>query len=146
MITEAPLELKKYFFPLVHVAADPEYEPGNGQDKVNFDVRTSVTRADKNDIYQVAVEIIAEPEDEDHRIPYSIHLIGIGLFSVSEKWDDPERLLNINGASMIYSAAREFLITVTARGPWNPVILPTISFRSDDIQPENASRKKGENA
>lgn len=132
MVIQAPLEIKRYFFPLVHVAADPQYELGTGMDKVNFDVRTSVTK-DENDLYQVAVEIIAEPEDEKHRIPYSIHLIGVGLFTVSEKWKEPEKILKINGASMIYSAAREFLITVTARGPWPPVILPTISFKDDDI-------------
>ena len=131
MVTQALLEIKRYFFPLVHVAADPQYDPGSGMEKVNFDVRTSVTK-DENDLYQVAVEIIAEPEDEEHRIPYSIHLIGVGLFTVSKEWKEPERLLKINGASMIYSAAREFLITVTARGPWQPVILPTISFKDDE--------------
>ena len=130
-VARAPLELKRYFFPLVHVAADPQYEPESGMEKVNFDVRTSLTK-DENDLYQVAVEIIAEPEDEEHRIPYSIHLIGVGLFTVSKEWKEPERLLKINGASMIYSAAREFLITVTARGPWQPVILPTISFKDDE--------------
>ncbi len=130
-VAKAPLELKRYFFPLVHIAADPQYEPEKGMERVNFDVRTSLTK-DENDLYQVAVEIIAEPEDEEHRIPYSIHLIGVGLFSVSKEWKEPERLLKINGASMIYSAAREFLITVTARGPWQPVILPAISFRGDD--------------
>ena len=146
MIAQAPLELKRYFFPLIHVAADPQYEPGRGEDKVNFDVKTSVTREENNDIYQVAVEIIAEPEDEDHRIPYSIHLIGVGLFAVSENWDDPEKLLKINGASMIYSAAREFLITVTSRGPWPPVILPTISFKSDGILSENEAKEEKGNA
>ena len=131
MITRAPLEIKRHFFPLVHVAADPQYEPGRRTDKANFDVRTSVTKGEKG-IYQVAVEITAEPEDENHRIAYSIHLIGVGLFTVSGKWKEPEKLLRINGASMIYSAAREFLITVTARGPWPPVMLPAISFKDRD--------------
>jgi len=142
MIARAPLELKKYFFPLVHVAADPEYEPEKGNDKVHFDVNTSITRDEKNDLFQITLEILAEPENEDCRIPYSIQLTGVGLFTVSKKWKEPERLLRINGASIIYSAAREFLITVTSRGPWPPVILPTISFR--DPEGPKASPSKEE--
>ncbi len=128
MVARAPIELKKYFFPFVHVAADPQYEPGKEADKAHFDVRTSITKDEGNNLYQVTVEIVAQPEDEDSRIPYSIHLIGVGLFGVDDKWEEHEKLLRINGASIIYSAAREFLITVTSRGPWPPVILPTISF------------------
>ena len=140
MIKKAPIELKRYFFPLVHVAADPQYEPGKGQDKVNFDVRTAIARDEQNDLFQVTVEIVAEPENEESLIPYSIQLIGVGLFTVNKDWKEPEKLLRINGASMIYSAAREFLITITSRGPWPPVILPTISFCE-----EESSKTSGDN-
>lgn len=139
MVAQAPLEIKKYFFPLVHVAADPQYNPerhGSEANKVEFDVRTSVIK-NEDDLYQVAVEIVAQPVDENHRIPYSVHLIGVGLFTVSKAWKNPEKLLRVNGASMIYSAAREFLITITARGPWNPVILPTVSFLDKEATRDN---------
>lgn len=129
MIAKVPLELKQYFFPFVHVAADPQYEPEKGKDKAHFDVKTAVIKDEKNDLYQVTVEITDEPENENSRIPYSVKLIGVGLFSVTPKWQEPEKLLRINGASIIYSAAREFLITITSRGPWPPVILPAISFK-----------------
>jgi preprotein translocase subunit SecB len=127
MRVKPPFSLKQYFFPLVHVAADPQYEPSNKEISPHFDVKVGVTKDEKNNLYQVNLEIMAEPENEDNRIPYSIHLICVGLFTVSDE-TEAEKLLRINGASLIYSAAREFLLSITARGPWQPVMLPTISF------------------
>jgi len=40
------------------------------------------------------------------------------------------KLLRINGSSILYSSAREFLITVTSRMPYGALILPTVSFNS----------------
>jgi len=123
-----PLELKKYFFPFVQVAADPEYDLSFQDPRPRFEVRTTVEHDEENGIYQVVLEITAEPEDEDSKIPYSIRLITVGLFAVDERFPDREKLLKVTGASLLYSAAREFIITVTSRGPWPQVIIPTISF------------------
>jgi len=131
MISAPPLELKRYFFPYVQVAADAEYEPSENEIETNFEVKTSIEQDETNDIYQVVLEIITEPEDEESKIPYTIHLITIGLFTVDEGFPDKEELLRITGASMLYSAAREFLITVTSRGPWPPIFIPTFSFLPD---------------
>ncbi len=128
MTSVPPLELKKYFFPFVQVAADAEYEPSAQKISPHFEVRTTVEHDEENGIYQVALEIIAEPEDENSKIPYSIHLITVGLFTVDENFPEREELLKVTGASLLYSAAREFIITVTSRGPWSQVIIPTISF------------------
>ena len=146
MLTAAPLELKKYFFPYVQVAADAEYAPSGKEIMPNFEVKTSVDYDETNHVYQVVLEIIAEPEDEKSKIPYSINLIAVGLFTVNEKFADPKRLLRITGASMLYSAAREFIITVTSRGPWPYVVIPTVSFlpqnkKQDEV--ENKCSEKG---
>ncbi|MDD2388987.1 MAG: protein-export chaperone SecB [Desulfobacterales bacterium] len=132
MLTAPPLELKKYFFPYVKIVADVEYEPSEKEITPNFEVKTSVEHSETNHIYQVGLEIIAEPEDEKSKIPYSIRLVVVGLFTVNEKFPDPNKLLKINGASMLYSAAREFVITVTSRGPWPHVVIPTVSFLPQD--------------
>ncbi len=137
MTSVPPLELKKYFFPFVQVAADAEYEPSSQKVSPHFEVRTTVKHDEENGIYQVALEIIAEPEDEDSRIPYSIRLITVGLFTVDENFPDREKLLKVTGASLLYSAAREFIITVTSRGPWPQVILPTRSFLQQETKKIN---------
>ena len=80
MATPPPLELIKYFFPYVQVAADADYEPSENEIEANFEVRTTISQNEDetDDVYQVVVEIIAEPENENSRIPYAIHLIAVG--------------------------------------------------------------------
>jgi preprotein translocase subunit SecB len=128
MITDAPLQLKQYFFPHVEVTADAQFKSTKKPIKPFFDVKTYVDNDENNGLYQVMLEITVEPENDKSRVPYSIHLVAVGLFEVRPDFPDPEKLLGITGASMIYSAAREYIITITARGPWPKFILPTISF------------------
>ena len=142
-----PLTLKKYFFPFVQVAADAEFDSSEGVPEIAIETKVAIEKAPDNDTYQVMLEITVFPENEKKKIPYSIHLIAVGLFSVSKEWDDPEKLLKINGASILYSSAREFIITITSRGPWPPVLLPTVSFlpieAEEKIPPKRKTTKKG---
>lgn len=143
-----PLIVKEYFFPYVQVSADPEHSGEEETPSMDFETKVAVDKDPENDTYQVTLEITALPEDETKRIPYAIHLIAVGMFAVDPSWPDPEKLLRINGASILYSSAREFLITVTSRGPWRPMILPTISFlpaeenKSKDAKPVEAKATK----
>jgi len=123
-----PLSLNQYFFPFVEVAADPEWNDKEGAPHHHFTIGTSVVDDDGKGVYQVVVNITSRPESEEARQPYSIHLLTVGFFQVSQGWPEPLKLLEINGASILYASAREFLITITARGPWPAVTLPTVSF------------------
>ena len=125
---KSPLRVIDYFFPFVQVSADPEFVPEEDPSEINYETKVAVESDIEKDIHQVSLEITAMPENEDERIPYAIHLIAIGLFQVDEDWDDKEELLRINGASILYSAAREFIITISSRGPWPAAVLPTTSF------------------
>jgi len=128
MTSKAPIDLKSYFFPYVQVGADPECNMDQLEISPEIDVKSSVERDEGNGIYQVTLSISVLPDDDNARIPYSIDLIAVGLFSVNDQVDDPVRMLKINGASILYSAAREFIITITSRGPWPHFVLPTASF------------------
>jgi len=37
-------------------------------------------------------------------------------------------VIGVNGCSMLYSSAREYLLLITGRAPWGQVRLPTMSF------------------
>lgn len=133
-----PLTVVDYFFPFVQVSADPEFAKEEEQEpSIEYKTKISIDSAPDNDVYQVSLEITAMPENENEKIPYAIHLIAIGLFRVDENWDDKNKLLRVNGASILYSAAREFLITISSRGPWPPAVLPTTSF----LPPEKKESK-----
>lgn len=129
MEMDTPLQLDEYFFPHVQVTADPQAgEPDDSNMEYNVVVSIVKDGNEKNHQYQVALQISSNPETEEKRQPYFIDIVAIGFFRVHPDWPDPEKLLNINGASILYSAAREFIITITARGPWGPEMLPAISF------------------
>lgn len=127
---DTPLQLNEYFFPYVEVAADPTAgERENNKKNDNFFVRVESTKIEQEaDVYQVTLEIVSEPETEEDKQNYAIKLIVVGFFNVDPKREDKEKLLKITGASILYASAREFLITITARGPWGAVMLPTASF------------------
>lgn len=128
---QPPFEVENYFFPHIEVSADANFDSKAPLIPPAFDVKASVTKDEQSGVYQVALEIRLEPESDEKRQPYSLKLIGIGLFRFVKSVPDPEKLLRINGASIIYSAAREFVLTVTARGPWGAIMLPTCSFHEE---------------
>lgn len=125
-----PLHLDKYFFPVAQSVADPDFgEKGNGRvPEFIPEITVNFNPPDKGNIYQLALEIDVQPDDEDHLLPYNVHLVAIGMFRVAPGWDDPVKMILVNGTSILYSAARELIITITSRGPWAPLILPTYNF------------------
>jgi preprotein translocase subunit SecB len=61
---------------------------------------------------------------------YGFALELVGHFEVPPSFP-PERvktLIEVNGASMLYGAARQVIRNATAQGPHNPVLLPSASF------------------
>jgi preprotein translocase subunit SecB len=76
-------------------------------------------------------------------VPYSGTLKIAGFFSVdpSVPKEKMETLLMVNGLSMLYSSAREHVLSVTSRGPWGPFYLPTVSFNPNADSIEGKTRK-----
>jgi len=82
------------------------------------------------DVYQIQL-LIQSNDDADSEPLYKLKLHIVGFFRVSQDFehDHLEHLVQVNGASVLYSAARDFALTLTSRGPWGPLMLPTINFR-----------------
>lgn len=133
-----PLVVESYFFPHVNVTADPQYKPtGQAEKTPHFDIKVSAEDSPQNGIRQVVVEIYSAAENEDEHQAYTVDLVCIGLFKVAPDYPEPEKLLRISGAAMLYSAAREFLLTITSRGPWGALTLPMASFIPRQQESEN---------
>ncbi|MGL1932198.1 MAG: protein-export chaperone SecB [Desulfotalea sp.] len=138
------LKLDKYFFPYIQVASDPSCTNVTNEavNDISYGIKVSVSIDNKEDhLYQVTIEVKSFPSDEDSQQPYSIHLVAVGLFRVNN-WEEIDKLLRVNGASILYSAAREFLITTSGRGPWGPVTLPIYSFLEHYNQEEVVAGKE----
>ena len=50
-------------------------------------------------------------------------------------YENVERFVGINGASLVFSAAREILRAVTSLGPNGAVLLPTVTFWEPKVTP-----------
>lgn len=128
----APLQLERYVFTKLEVEANPDYVPqetvADNPIKLRLDIGLGEHQEDPTK-FQVIVGI-DELRAEKGTLPYRIALQAVGLFSVSKdfKHDDLKKVVQVNGASMLYSAARELVLLITGRGPWSGYQLPTISF------------------
>jgi preprotein translocase subunit SecB len=66
----------------------------------------------------------------ERNAPYQFTLELVGFFDVNAKVpaEKVETILKVNGASMLYGAARQVIRSATAQGPYLPVLLPSVSF------------------
>jgi preprotein translocase subunit SecB len=73
---------------------------------------------------------VASHTPEDRKYPYDFQITLIGYFIVADvvPAEQREAFVKINAASILYSAARELLATVTGRGPLPAAVLPTVVF------------------
>lgn len=149
------LQLNEYFFPSFGCSANKEFDPAKRQlrfvDIPVESVKLKLTGgADKTvpDLYTVMLTIVIEP-DKNKDIPYYIYLEAFGTVIIDNDFgDNKESVAVLNGASLLFSAAREFILAMTSRGPLPPLKLPTVTFgkfTKDEIEaPKKALSKKKE--
>jgi preprotein translocase subunit SecB len=143
------VQLKHYFFPSVKVEANPSFIPPDDK-VVEIDIKTNVNiSANEEDdrLYQVQLDLNIMPKD-GKIIPYNVTLKAIGILGVEGDSPDKEGIVRTQGAAILYSASREFLLGIMYRGPWPPILLPITIFSPQDISetdklmPEPVSRAK----
>jgi len=84
----------------------------------------------KDDKTKFQCKLTVEPKQAIH---CGFKVVMLGLFTVDETWmqkpgNVAEKLVLITGASILYSSAREHLLTLTSRGVYPALMLPTVQF------------------
>ena len=94
--------------------------------------------------FQLVLTVSFKRKAKKPPVPYSGSIKVAGHFSVdpSVPKERMEMLLMVNGLSMLYSSAREHVLSVTSRGPWPPLFIPTVSFNPNADSIEGKPRKK----
>lgn len=132
-MTKPPLQLETYYFTKVAVAADPCYQPDDGVVRgMAIDTELGMGQhSDDPSRWMVTLTLRAKSRD-DKPIPYIVDLEAVGFFRVEPAASKEKApfLVQANGGAILYSAAREYLLVVTSRGPWPPITLPTTNFLS----------------
>lgn len=96
--------------------------------KVGSEIGTKI-----DDPYSLRYMLKIESTGRKDRVPYSFRISLIGYFHIDKRHADKDTsvLLYANAPSLLYSAAREMLASVSARGPYPAVILPAVTFLDD---------------
>ncbi len=86
---------------------------------------------DKDDPRMFAIRLHITIANEEGKIaPYDVDVEVAGSFSISDKIpkENREDLVMVNGCSILYSAIRDQVMTISARCHHGAMILPTVNF------------------
>ncbi len=132
------------------VASDDVYPEINDADLTAI---VSLGEKDKdNDIadYAVRLKLSLSPKKENS-YPYTIVIEAEGFFSVAQdvfgSKEEEKNIVVVNGASMLFGALREVILTITGRFQYGSIMLPTVSLKDFAVTEAkmNEKSKKSKN-
>lgn len=128
MIPISALQLKQHFFPVVNVRAN-----ASGKENAN-------TALDQHVICLPVIgkanhwhlELFLNQRSVDPKKPFlydfEFHVVGVVEVSDQTPAEKRQAFAAVNGLSLLYGAAREMLLNVTARSVFGPLNLPSLNF------------------
>lgn len=145
-MSQTPLRLETYFFPKVQIEANPDYSPKDAPEEhdVQLNMNVGLLGSEQEPTrFQLMLDI-EKISAKTGVLPYRLSLEAVAFLTVDDKFKHPDvkRLVQVNGASMLYSSIREMVLMVTGRGPWGAFQLPTVNFHS--VVPPSGNSKQAE--
>ena len=123
----SPLHLEHHFFTRIQLVAHPEADADR---QAPFLAKAACAQHEEEPRrWMVTVNVVAEDDDESLS-PYTGEFEIVGMFRVDDEYPEEKmgKLAHANGAALLYGCVRELLATLTARGPFMQVTLPTTTF------------------
>lgn len=144
----SPLQLEGYFLKEVSFAVNEEIKekPTELKKSENLGVEVSVAvdcLDEKTRRWRCQLTLDLKP-DKDAESAYTFHLVLVGFFFVLENYpkEKVEILARTNCPTVLYSTAREMLVTVVRRSPFAPVLIPSVMFLEvEKKQPQSKKSK-----
>ncbi|MFW5996900.1 MAG: protein-export chaperone SecB [Lentisphaeria bacterium] len=134
------LQLKSYFLTHLDFSANPDFDldaqAETSSHDIEVDYEKKLVDQEKGREWEVHLSLNCNPP-ANKNIPYTFTADIVGIFEVSEKVSQEFVYLyiNTNATSVLYSTLREIICSTTAKGPFAPLILPTVSFYEPDNEP-----------
>lgn len=143
----SPLVLHDYYVAELTFSVNPEFASEQPTELCMDDlaVEQRLTPIEKQDRqWQIALQI-RQQVVPGKNTPYAFALVIVGLVEVVEGCPEEKRksLVEINGASMMFGAAREIIRAITSRGPFQQILLPSVSFYPNTGEVETNEEKQG---
>lgn len=144
----APMQLETYFITAFHITTRHNFNPEKRQKYRISNLQSEVKYLVKKElpnVWQVPLAIRYTPQ-ADENVPYGFSLSIVGFFKVHDKYpkDKMEQLVHFNAPAILFSAAREVLATMTGRGPWGTILLPSVNFlpKPERARPKTKKKRK----
>ncbi|HXC99110.1 MAG TPA: protein-export chaperone SecB [Verrucomicrobiae bacterium] len=122
------LQLKSHYFPLVNIRANVG---GAATGKILFDQNiVAVPEPGKQNQWHLEIFFTQKSTDASAPFLYDVELQVVGLFELIADFPggDKETLVRVNGLGILYGAAREMVLNITARSLHGPLSLPVVNF------------------
>lgn len=130
-MNESPLQLHRHFFTEVSLKANPGGRMQNPCDS-NVDFACNATvRTETETHWEVKVLLRIASKNLSEPYAYEVRMEIEGFFVFQHQTpplQDPDVLANVNSVGILYGAAREMLITLSARLPHGAISVPSLSF------------------
>lgn len=148
MFLPSPLKLEGYGISSFSFSTNKDYNPETG---INYDgLKLKVDRDYKTNVDDPALHLvemkISVKSKKKGDFPYIIDIELGGVFEAKATEKCPEEKLKgavyINGASILYGVAREYIYMATCHNMCGPFMLPSISFAPDPKSSETQAKKK----
>ena len=128
MTPMSPLQLKRHCFTTIVLKA-VERGSADAPALLSPDIRFERNPEAANQ-WRLSLSLKVRSGDDKKPFAYEAEVKVQGLVEVSDKFPEEKReqLAAINGFSILFSAAREMLLNLTARSLHGPLTLPTLNF------------------
>jgi len=135
----APLQLESYFLTEVTLRANQAFDCkkpiqfGEGDLEVSHECHVLPNDAER---WQVTLNLkLQAPPEANPAYYFNLQVVGV-VWAMPVLAEHTERVVRTNGPSMLFGAAREMIRDLTARGPFAPMLLPSVSFALENLPPK----------
>jgi preprotein translocase subunit SecB len=129
---DSPLELLFYYVESLRWKVESGYDPETAASVQASDIEWHLQRNDDEEggPRKAAYRLQLALPSQDNRFPYSFEIVLIGFFQLNDSVPEESvsKVLDANAPAVLYGAAREALATSVGRGPFRPLILPSVHF------------------
>lgn len=130
---QSQVQLKEYCFTNTRVELSPNFKRSKKYllEAEHVDCSLNTCYSQKDDSYLIELAIMIDSTKfPKANLPYNVIISAFGRVSISPDYNgDKELLAVVNGASLLYSSIREYLLFITSRYPLGTLFLPTVNFQ-----------------
>lgn len=127
----SPISCNSYFVSELKLSANNRYDPEQPSNLTldDLEVENAIAPMGEDNAWLIVVSV-EQKGAAAKNAPYDFAITVMGYFDIVEgvTQQRADQLLLINGSGILYGAAREILRDVTSKGPYQQLLLPTISF------------------